>query len=162
MNRWSRVRELARRDAFSLALASWAVPGSGYLLIGERRRGWAVLVSVGLCFWFGVFIGGASSVIDLNGKQLWYIAQIFCGLHLLAGDVLGRSSGVAAMGGKVVELGLTYTAVAGLLNLIAIVETLGLAFPAEPAQGVGAGVGGAQSAEGSVGQSGAAGSGGVR
>lgn len=122
------LKWLTRNPAL-LALAAWLVPGAGYWLVGERWRGWVVGSCVTLCFWTGLLIGGAVNVIDWGEQRLWYFAQLVTGVHLLLGEILARLSDHPSTGGKSMDLGLVFTGVAGLLNLVAILDTLGRAFP---------------------------------
>ncbi|MCS7034067.1 MAG: hypothetical protein NZ561_08740, partial [Phycisphaerae bacterium] len=61
---------MADRSPFAsppvVALASWFVPGAGYLLIGQYTRGLVVGVTVLLLFILGVLIAGIR-VIDVPG-----------------------------------------------------------------------------------------------
>ena len=65
-------------DVLFLAIvgsAAWAIPGGGYLLLGEIRRALVVSVTILLTFAFGLYIGSIG-VIDSIGAKPWYIAQI--------------------------------------------------------------------------------------
>ncbi len=51
-----------------VALAGWLVPGLGFVLIGQRWRGYAAFAAIVFLFVAGLFIGGAR-VIDVPGYQ---------------------------------------------------------------------------------------------
>lgn len=103
-------------------LAAIALPGLGHALLGERRR--AAIISIGIVSLAlaGILIGGIGSV-DSQGSPGWFLAQIFLGPVTLAFDFIhqARYQGVGALG-RAEELGTLYVAVAGLLNLIAIID----------------------------------------
>src|SRR4051794_10301224 len=83
------------RDAVVVAIASWAVPGLGYWLLGLRSRGITVGVCVITLFILGLLIGGVRIVevpfYDKLGHHIdeslthelrakpWSIAQILAG-----------------------------------------------------------------------------------
>jgi hypothetical protein len=119
-------------------ILAWLVPGVGHLLIGERKRGWIILATIGLTFWGGIVIGGVRSTVDPG--RLWFVAQVPVGAHAIAAYYLGQRSRaeLAKAGGPVVvqsvtsrwqgaEIGTVYTGVAGLLNVLAILDALGRA-----------------------------------
>ena len=144
-----------------VALAAWAVPGLGYWLLGDRKRGVVIGVAISLLFVGGLLIGGARALevpmidrsrthrllpggdrnISIPDKPLlmdeirakpWSIAQVmtgplaFCGAYLSfwAGPKDGsiESAGVESHA-RVNEIAVLYTAVAGMLNLLAIIDS---------------------------------------
>jgi len=121
-------------------LAGWVLPGLGYWLIGQRTRATVVGVSVLLTFVLGVMIGGIR-VVDapaLSGKASAYVNKVvakpwFIGQVLTGPVSLGASwwsAQVAAdpkLGkmharGRLADIGTLYTAVAGMLNLMAMID----------------------------------------
>jgi hypothetical protein len=132
-----------------VALAGWLVPGLGYLYVGERARGIAIGVCVVGLYLGGLLIGGVRVVevptYDKDGRSLpnasvlneirgkpWSIAQVMAGpLGIASGaasvwaaqpsDATGVSRG-ARSHVRVNEIGTLYTAVAGMLNLLAILD----------------------------------------
>lgn len=108
-----------------VGLLSWVVPGGGYFLLGEKKRGTIVLFTIVLTFCTGLYIGSIG-VIDPVGSWGWYIAQI------MAGPVVFIISSCTAGGGYPVygrpcEYGQIYTSIAGLLNLLCVVNAVYLA-----------------------------------
>ncbi len=119
-------------------ILAWLVPGLGHFLVGERRRGWIILLAIGLTFWGGIVIGGVRSTVDPG--RLWFVAQVPGGAHSIVAYYLGqRSLRERRDDGRPVatqaitsrwqgaEIGTVYTAVAGLLNVLAILDALGRA-----------------------------------
>ena len=106
---------------FLIGLAAWIIPGWGYWLLGERTRAIIVCVTLLLTFATGLYIGSIG-VIDPAGSKAWYCAQIlnspaifFIGRHVAQTQnypVFARPN----------EIGQIYTSIAGLLNLLCIIN----------------------------------------
>lgn len=118
-------------------LLAWLVPGLGHLFAGDRSRGIIILVTLTLTFWTGIAIGGVRSTIDPQRKKLWFMAQICAGSHTLAAFGWGEhargdltTEQLATSQWASTEVALVYTGVAGLLNLLAIMDALVRADPA--------------------------------
>ena len=120
-----------------VALASWVVPGSGYLLIGERSRGLTVGLTVIALFILGILIGGIRVVeaprdltrpLDAVMDRPWFVGQVLAGP---IGLITARIGAAHATGSdpwtvshsRINEIGTLYTAVAGMLNLLAIIDS---------------------------------------
>ena len=127
------------------AICAWLVPGLGHVVIGERARG--VLVFAGIIFmWLcGILIGGIAAV-DRKEDPLWFAAQVCSGpialgidgmnTALLKSGQIGElldspavSRNTAAMKvnslkgiAHVNEYGILFTGLAGLMNLVAIID----------------------------------------
>lgn len=112
-------------------LVAWILPGAGHLLIGERRRGIIILVTIAVTFWGGVAIGGVRSTVDPAQKKLWFFAQISGGGHAVLAYLLGvrardglTRDQLADARWSSAEVATVYTGVAGLLNVLAILDAL--------------------------------------
>jgi hypothetical protein len=115
------------------AVLGWIVPGAGYMAIGERARGITVGVTILSLFVMGMLIGGIK-VVDppkFDGETTvmaalldkpWYIGQIFAGPIAIVSGWIGRSDWAVGSHARVQEIGTLYTAVAGMLNLLAIID----------------------------------------
>ena len=127
------------------AILAWLWPGLGHIQLGERRRGFLVMFGVLFLFVGGVLIGGIDSV-DRREDRLWFLAQLLCGPIAMGVDVANQSiikrlppdwkvryqqgdpevrrqlrhKGL----GHVNEMGTLYSALAGLMNLVAILDAL--------------------------------------
>lgn len=120
------------------ALATWLVPGAGHLLIGDRTRGVTFLVVITLTFWTGVAIGGVKNTVSPVDRTLWFAGQICAGGHTLATlawagaielplDQPGPEGPfpVSIIGyGRTEEVSVVYTAIAGMLNILIILDVL--------------------------------------
>jgi hypothetical protein len=120
-------------------LLTWVVPGLGHLFIGERGRGLVFLVTITATFWAGVAIGGVQNTVDPHKRKLWFVAQLFTGGNTLSAYALNRrvtlasaQSGTASVTGHWLpgDIGVHYTGVAGLLNLLVILDAISRADPA--------------------------------
>jgi hypothetical protein len=109
-------------------LLAWLLPGLGHIYIGDVRRGLILMITIAVTFWGGVAIGGVADTIDRKERTAWFMAQVCTGAHGLVG--LAWSSRFPHDPGRVpapwlsVETGVIYSGVAGLLNLLAILDVL--------------------------------------
>jgi hypothetical protein len=106
----------------------WAVPGLGHWVMGDRVRGAIVFGAIGLTFWVGLAVGGVRSTIDPLNNRAWFAAQICCGGHTVAALVLRRAIPDRlpyTSGWPALDIGIVYTGVAGLLNLLAVLDLIG-------------------------------------
>ncbi len=109
----------------TVALLSWCVPGAGYFLLKEKKRAIIICATITLTFCIGIYIGSIG-VIDPVDAKGWYAAQI---LNSPAVAILGHLTrgGAYAVYGKPNEIGQIYTSIAGLLNLLCIINAIYLA-----------------------------------
>jgi len=106
-------------------LLAWLVPGAGHYLLNEHRRAAVICVAIVLTFLTGLYVGSIG-VIDPVGAKPWYVAQIMNSPVVI---LLGRISatGHFPVYGRPNEIGQIYTSIAGLLNLLCIVNAIYLA-----------------------------------
>jgi Family of unknown function (DUF6677) len=119
------------------AIAAWLVPGLGHWLLGQRRRGLILLASIGFLWLGGFFIGGVG-VFDRKNHPVWYMGQMLIAPSVVVEGWHRSLQGTDAMPprpdvqniayepsyGHVHEQGVLYTALAGMLNLLAIMDVL--------------------------------------
>jgi len=108
-----------------VGLLAWAVPGGGYWALGDRRRALVVGFTIVATFLLGLYIGSIG-VVDPTGARYWYAAQVMTSPAVLW---VGRSvsTGDYTAYGRPYEMGQIYTSIAGLLNLLCIVNALYIA-----------------------------------
>ena len=115
-----------------VAIAGWLIPGAGYWLLGQRIRGLVIFLSVLAIFAMGLLIGGIR-VVDapteltftaLVQDKPWFIPQALCG-PLAIGTAIGADQvdALRVSHSRSWEIGTLYTAVAGMLNLLAIIDS---------------------------------------
>ena len=126
------------------AVCAWLIPGLGHGIIGERARGGLIFLGIAFLWLCGLFIGGVDSV-DRTSDRLWFVAQ--AGSGPIAFAVNGLNEGFIKSGkmGELIaapatrgqkankistsmgiaranEYGILFTALAGLMNMIAILD----------------------------------------
>ena len=116
-------------------LLTWLVPGLGHIYLGQRARGLVLLVTITVTFWTGVAIGGVRDTVDPHKRRLWFTAQVCTGGYTLTAYALHRRVDRAGNPTPVThwsaaDIGVHYTGVAGLLNLLVVFDAVGRADPA--------------------------------
>ena len=121
---------------------AWLVPGLGHIYLGHRVRGLVCLVTITVTFWTGVAIGGVQGTVDPHERTLWFMAQLCTGGNTLAAYGLheviqpnqapGQRPAAALANWLASDVGVHYTGVAGLLNLLIILDALGRADAPSP------------------------------
>ncbi len=117
-------------------LLGWLVPGLGQIYLGHRGRGIICLVTIVVTFWTGIAIGGVQGTVAPKARRLWFVAQLCTGGNTLAAYALhyrvdpetAQSSTLSVVSHySSSEVGVHYTGVAGLLNLLVIFDAVALA-----------------------------------
>jgi hypothetical protein len=110
-----------------LCLAGWAIPGAGHLWLGRRTKGLVFLVALPLMFAIGLAINGRLFPFDLSEPlvALAALADLSIGVPYLVAKVFGYGAGdVRAI---TYEYGNAFLIVAGLLNLLVVVDAYDVA-----------------------------------
>lgn len=130
------------------AVAAWLLPGLGHLILGHRQRGAVLAAGIGGLWLLGILIGGIG-VIDhrdySEGSRvkfsLWFLGQMLTGPSIAA-DVYDQHLKAASERafdhlpqpqdrprpfyvpsfGHVAEIGTLFTALAGMLNVLVIID----------------------------------------
>ncbi len=132
---------------------AWLAPGGGYLLIGQRARGLTVMFTVLSMFLAGLFIGGVrvvdipsddpaaagaaksdrggrAFVQQLLSQRPWFIGQVLAGPISFVPVMVRMRVPPAELTMRLPvshlrmnEIGTLYTAVAGMLNLLTIIDS---------------------------------------
>ncbi|MDY7109437.1 MAG: DUF6677 family protein [Planctomycetota bacterium] len=133
------------------AILAWLWPGLGHISLGERKRGLLIMFGVLFLFLGGLLVGGLDCV-DRRHDKLWFLAQSFCGPLAFAADIANQrlvqtvpedwsrgSEGrrrfvegdpdlrrrLSRIGlGRVNEMGTLFIALAGLMNVVVILDAL--------------------------------------
>ncbi len=109
----------------TVGLLAWLIPGAGHLMIKENKRAIIISVTIILTFCAGLYVGSIG-IINPVGAKPWYVAQ------LMNAPIVAALGHVATTGnypvfGRPNEIGQIYTSIAGLLNLLCIVNAVYLA-----------------------------------
>jgi hypothetical protein len=110
-----------------LCLASWAIPGAGHLWLGRRSKGLIFLVALPLMFAIGVGIRGCLFPFELSDPlaALAAVADVGIGVPYFIASALGYGGGeVRAV---TYEYGNAFLVVAGLLNMLVVVDAYDVA-----------------------------------
>jgi hypothetical protein len=118
--------------AAAAGLLGWIVPGLGHVFIGDRVRGIICMATIVLTFWSGIAIGGVCGTVDPHERSLWFIAQLCTGVNAGAAYVIresitsgeGKADRAAPPPWVSSEIGVHYTGVAGLLNVLVILDAM--------------------------------------
>lgn len=107
---------------FIVGLLAWCVPGAGHFILKDRRHAVIIFVTIAAAFCIGIYIGSIG-VINPVGAKPWYVAQLMNSPIVL---VLGHmvKTGNYPVYGRPSEIGQIYTSIAGLLNLLCIVNAI--------------------------------------
>lgn len=114
-------------------LLAWLVPGLGHLYLGHRGRGMILLVTITATFWTGVAIGGVRATVDPQERKLWFAAQIGTGGNTIVALALHRRVEQSLRPEETsdyvahwlsADVGVHYTGIAGLLNLLVILDAI--------------------------------------
>lgn len=114
------------------AVLAWLWPGLGHISLGHARRGRLIMFGVLFLFVGGVLIGGIDCV-DRRSDRLWFLAQSVCGPIAFAVDVANQryvkslpaqQYAAAVALNKPNEMGTLFCALAGLMNLVVILDAL--------------------------------------
>ena len=114
---------------------AWVIPGAGHFFIGERGRGLIFMITIALTFWGGVAIGGVKNTVNPEERTLWFLGQACAGVHPFLAVAWSRHVELPAGAdrarwvayGQMEDISIVYTAIAGFLNLLVILDALGRA-----------------------------------
>lgn len=126
-------------------LLAWVLPGLGHIYLGYRKRGLILLVTVMATFWSGVAIGGVKRTVDPSNRTAWFVAELCTGSHALAALVWHKATGLTPKAPPGVnpysaghwlsaDVGIHYAGIAGLLNILIILDVLARADSARKGQ----------------------------
>ncbi len=110
-----------------LCVAAWAIPGAGHLWLRRRSKGIVFLVVLPLMFAIGLALQGRLFPFDFSDPLagLAALADSGIGAVYILASVLGYGGGeVRAVS---YEYGNTFLIVAGLLNLLVVIDAYDVA-----------------------------------
>jgi len=126
-----------------VGLFAWLIPGAGYYLLNDVKRCLLVCVTIVLTFTVGLYVG-SMGVIDKIHHKPWYVAQVMNSpVICLLGNHVANTEHQADVDrienktdptepytvyARQAEIGQIYTSIAGLLNLLCIVNVVYIAY----------------------------------
>ena len=110
-----------------LSLASWAIPGAGHLWLGRRTKGLIFLIALPVMFAIGLAIRGRLFPFDVSEPLvcLAAVADLGIGAPYFVASALGYGGG--AVRAVTYEYGNAFLIVAGLLNLLVVIDAYDVA-----------------------------------
>jgi hypothetical protein len=124
--------EETRRNPLPAVVLAWLVPGAGHLYLGRRGKALLFFCAIGALFALGVIMDSRLEVtltLDDLLASLFSIAQMAVGLPYVAARGLGYEGDVRSV---TFEYGNTFTAVAGLLNILVMLDAHDTALGRKP------------------------------
>ncbi len=111
-----------RKDPLVAAVMAWLVPGAGHLYLGRRVKAAILFVLITTSFVYGLSLAGFKNVYP-ERYPVAFFGQICAGVPALAGLALNYAMpGQVDEGEQTFDLSFVYTCVAGLLNLLLIID----------------------------------------
>jgi hypothetical protein len=113
--------------AYLICAAAWLLPGLGHLWLGKRQKGVTFLIALTLMFAFGLWLDGALFPFQLAEPlvALGAFADLGIGLPYFVARAVGIGGGdVVAI---TYEYGNTFVIVAGLLNMLVVLDVFDIA-----------------------------------
>ena len=109
-----------------VCVAAWAVPGAGHLWLG-RRKGLIFLAVLPAMFALGLMLHGRIFPVEVSQPlvALAALANMGIGVPYVIARVIGSGSGVVTA--VTYEYGNTFLIVAGLLNVLVIIDAFDIA-----------------------------------
>jgi len=109
---------------FFVGILGWWIPGAGHWIIGQYKRAAIIFISLIFAFGLGMYIG---SIAVIDARTPWYWAQFL--VSPAAAYLAHLSSAVYHLDcyGRPREIGEIYTGVAGMLNLLCVVNAVYMA-----------------------------------
>jgi hypothetical protein len=126
------VRATAARETQSgglvlLCLAAWAIPGAGHLWQGRRGKGLVFLLALPLMFTIGLLLQGRLFPFDMSEPLVGLAAFADLGIGLPYFIATAVSAGAGDVRAVTYEYGNAYLIVAGLLNLLVVIDAYDIA-----------------------------------
>lgn len=122
-------------------LLALVLPGLGHWYLQQRRRAVVLFMTITATFWTGVAVGGVKSTVHATNNGAWFAAQLCAGTQALgawaAGTRLSRmypddQTGMPRTKEAVAHtafwpsdnISVVYAGIAGLLNLLVLIDAL--------------------------------------
>ena len=110
-----------------LCLAAWAIPGAGHLWLGRRSKGLVFLLALPLMFAIGLGIRGRLFPFLLSDPLVCLEAMAEAGIGAMFFIASAMGLGPGDVRAATYEYGNTFLVVAGLLNLLVVIDVYDIA-----------------------------------
>jgi hypothetical protein len=128
-----RAMAVSGTEAVFACLLAWLVPGGGHLYLGRRGKGLVFLGALSALFVLGVAMDSRLQLhlgFDDPLALIVSVAQMALGVPYFLARLLGYSEGMVKA--VTYEYGTTFTAVAGLLNILVVLDAFDTAQGRKP------------------------------
>jgi hypothetical protein len=115
-----------------LCLAAWAIPGSAHLWLGRRAKGLTFLIALPLMFAIGLAIDGRLFPFDLSEPLVGLAAVADVGIGIPYFLAMAFGAGAGQVRSVTYEYGNAFIIVAGLLNLLVVIDAYDIALGRKP------------------------------
>ena len=126
--------EASQRSTPLAAVLAWLIPGMGHWYLGYRDRAIVFFVTITVTFWGGVALGGVRSTVNAGENGPWLAAQLCAGPQTFAALMWGKSLPKPSISSAsydryeasypASDISVVYAGIAGLLNLLVIIDAL--------------------------------------
>jgi hypothetical protein len=100
--------------------ASWLVPGGGHWLVGQRQKATLYFLTISITFVVGIALAQGRN-FNYDRDSVYFLAYVFNGLESgIAWLSLGNLERTEPV--RYLQLGFLYSAVASLLNVVAMMD----------------------------------------
>lgn len=123
----------AATRATQAAVLGCLLPGAGHLYLGRYRRGWTFLAAIGALFLLGLAMDSRLELhlgLDDPLAFLLSLAQVGTGCLYMLARLVGAGAGEVTS--PSFEYGNTFTAVAGLLNSLVMLDAYDIGIGRKP------------------------------
>lgn len=111
---------------------AWLLPGAGHFVLGHRGLGIVFFAAISFAYWTGIAVGGVKNTVNYQYNPWLFLAEMGAGGYTLPCALLGKSlpTKPANEFSEYVsyppnsDIAQIYLAVAGLLNVLAILDAL--------------------------------------
>ncbi len=111
-----------------LCVAAWAIPGSGHWWLGRRAHGAIFMVALTLMFIVGLVAKGRLFPFDFSEPLVGLAAFADLGIGVPYFLAAALSQGLGEVRAVSYEYGNAFLIVAGLLNLLVVIDAYDIAF----------------------------------
>ena len=110
-----------------LSVAAWLVPGAGHLLQRRLHKGVVFLIAIPTMFAIGLWLNGRLFPFEISQPlvALASLASLGNGLPYVIAKLIGLGAGVVTAASY--EYGNTFVIVAGLLNMLVVLDSYDIA-----------------------------------
>ena len=117
----------ANNLALFVCVIAWAVPGAGHLWLGRTQKGVVLLAALPLMFAIGLWLEGQIFSVDLFQPLVALAALADLGIGVVCLLAQGMGLGEGRVVAVTYEYGNTFLVVAGLLNILVVLDAYDIA-----------------------------------